>query len=160
MHARQHMGESSDAAIDRVSIGDVHCRRSAGTERAEEQRMSRLDEVIADLTGPRNSRRQFMARAAALGLTLPASSLLGGTRSVVADTTTGEVVWVSPRGTLEVLDDYAYWVAQRMGYLGEVITQILPSDTEASSSSQAVADHQADVASVTPDVIATGAEAG
>ena len=32
---------------------------------------------------------------------------------VVAQPAENSVVWVSPRGTLEVLDDYAYWVAAR-----------------------------------------------
>ena len=26
----------------------------------------------------------------------------------------------SPRGTIEVMDDYAIWVAQAMGYFGEL----------------------------------------
>ncbi len=24
--------------------------------------------------------------------------------------------WISPRGTLEVLDDYPYWIGKKMGY--------------------------------------------
>jgi len=122
--------------------------------------MSRLDEMITDLTSSRTSRRQFMARAAALGLSVPAVSMMGGTLSARADVTKGEVVWVSPRGTLEVLDDYAYWVALKMGYFGDMKTQLLPAIMEATSSSKAVADNQADMSYVSPGVFSLGVEAG
>ena len=28
--------------------------------------------------------------------------------------------WISPRGTIEVMDDYPYWVAKEMGYFGDL----------------------------------------
>ena len=33
---------------------------------------------------------------------------------------TGKHTWISPRGTIEVMDDYAIWVAQEMGYFGDL----------------------------------------
>src|SRR5581483_7443775 len=30
------------------------------------------------------------------------------------------LVWVSPRGTLEVMDDYPLWVAKKLGYFDQV----------------------------------------
>lgn len=123
--------------------------------------MSRLDEMITDLTSSRTSRRQFMQRAAALGLTFPALSL--ATRgSLIASAQEGKnsVVWVSPRGTLEVLDDYPYWVAVRYGYFGDLETELLPAIMEATSSSKAVADGQADMSYVSPGVFSLGVEAG
>ena len=38
------------------------------------------------------------------------------TPAYAADT----VRWVSPRGTVEVLDDYPYWVGKKFGYFGDI----------------------------------------
>jgi NitT/TauT family transport system substrate-binding protein len=121
--------------------------------------MSRLDELIADLTSARISRRQFMQRAAALGLSVPMLSA-AGSLSAYAQEAKNKVVWVSPRGTLEVLDDYPYWVAQKFGYFGDIETELLPAIMEATSSSKAVADNQADMSYVSPGVFSLGVEAG
>ena len=47
--------------------------------------------------------------------------------------------WVSPRGTIEVLDDYPYWVGKKFGYFGDIETTLEPGpvgcDGHASSSS-------------------------
>lgn len=122
--------------------------------------MGRLDEVISDLTRSRSNRRQLMTRAAALGLTAPALSL--GTRGLLSASAQAKnkVVWVSPRGTLEVLDDYPYWVAVKMGYFGDIETELLPAIAEATSSSKAVADGNADMSYVSPGVFSLGVEAG
>src|SRR4051812_40817953 len=121
--------------------------------------MSRLDELIADLTSARISRRQFMQRAAALGLSVPMLSA-AGSLSALAQGAKNKVVWVSPRGTLEVLDDYPYWVGKKMGYFGDLETELLPAIMEATSSSKAVADGQADMSYVSPGVFSLGVEAG
>ena len=123
--------------------------------------MSRLDEVITDLTESRGSRRSLLKRATALGLAAPALSL--GTRGLLtasAQDARNSVVWVSPRGTLEVLDDYPYWVAKKFGYFGDIETEFLPAIAEATSSSKAVADNNADMSFVSPGVFSLGVEAG
>lgn len=120
--------------------------------------MSRLDDLVMDLTNKRISRRRFMASAAAAGISVPL--LQSGGLSVMAQETRNKVVWVSPRGTLEVLDDYPYWVAVRMGYFGDMETELLPAIMEATSSSKAVADGQADMSYVSPGVFSLGVEAG
>jgi NitT/TauT family transport system substrate-binding protein len=121
--------------------------------------MSRLDELISDLTSARITRRHFMQRAAALGLSIPVLSA-AGSLSAYAQETINKVVWVSPRGTLEVLDDYPYWVAKKFGYFGDIETELLPAIMEATSSSKAVADNQADMSYVSPGVFSLGVEAG
>ena len=123
--------------------------------------MGRLDEVITDLTSSRSNRRSLMKRAAALGLAAPALSL--GTRGMLianAQDAKNNVIWVSPRGTLEVLDDYPYWVAKRFGYFGDIETELLPAIAEATSSSKAVQDGNADMSYVSPGVFSLGVEAG
>ena len=121
--------------------------------------MSRLDALIADLTGSHLSRRQLVRRAAAVGVSVPVVSSLGMLRGS-AQEARNSVVWVSPRGTLEVLDEYAYWVAKEMGYFGDIETELLPAILEATSSSKAVAEGQADMSFVSPGVVSLGIEAG
>jgi len=126
--------------------------------------MARIDDVITDLTGTRANRRDLMKRAAAIGIAAPALSLVGpaalrGTLSAHAQAE-NKVVWVSPRGSLEVLDDYPYWVAKKLGYFGDIETELLPAIAEATSSSKAVAEGSADMSYVSPGVFALGVEAG
>ena len=121
--------------------------------------MTRLDSSIAGLTGGRLSRRKLVQGTAALGLALPFASSRGLLRAS-AQGGKNKVVWVSPRGTLEVLDDYAYWTAKEMGYFGDLETELLPAILEATSSSKAVAEGQADMSFVSPGVFSLGIEAG
>jgi len=114
---------------------------------------------LGRLTGSRLSRRRLVGGAAALGLAAPFAGPFGRLQAS-AQEGRNSVVWVSPRGTLEVLDDYPYWVAQRFGYFGDIETEILPAIMEATSSSKSVADGQADMSYVSPGVFSIGVEAG
>jgi NitT/TauT family transport system substrate-binding protein len=105
------------------------------------------------------SRRRLVQGAAALGVAAPLAASAGRLQAFAQDAR-NSVVWVSPRGTLEVLDDYPYWVAKRFGYFGDIETEILPAIMEATSSSKAVADGQADMSYVSPGVFSLGVEAG
>jgi len=106
----------------------------------------------------RVSRRRLVQGAAALGMAAPLASL--GRLTASAQDAKTNVIWVSPRGTLEVLDDYPYWVAKRFGYFGDIETELLPAIMEATSSSKAVADGQADMSYVSPGVFSLGVEQG
>jgi len=119
-----------------------------------EEDMVRADELV----GRTINRRKLLVGAAAAGIALPMLQHSGF--RALADVSTGKVVWVSPRGTLEVLDDYPYWVAQHFGWFGDLETEILPSIMEATSSEKAVADGQADMSYVSPGVFTFGVEAG
>ena len=126
--------------------------------------MARIDDVITDLTGTRANRRDLMKRAAAIGIAAPALSLVGpaalrGALTAHAQAKTN-VIWVSPRASIEVLDDYPYWVAKKLGYFGDIETELLPAIQEATSSSKAVADGNADMSYVSPGVFSLGVEAG
>ncbi|MCC6792751.1 MAG: ABC transporter substrate-binding protein [Thermomicrobiales bacterium] len=116
--------------------------------------------MITDLTSSRTSRRQFMQRAAALGLTVPALSASLGTLTASAQSGRNSVAWLSPRGTLEVLDDYPYWVAVKMGYFEDIEVSIDPAIFEATSSAKVVADGGGDMSYVSPGVFSLGVEAG
>jgi len=121
--------------------------------------MARFDSRIVSATQARTSRRRLVQGAAALGLSLPMASSLGRLQAAAQDAR-NSVVWVSPRGTLEVLDDYPYWVGKKMGYFGDIETELLPAIMEATSSAKAVADGQADMSYVSPGVFSLGVEAG
>jgi NitT/TauT family transport system substrate-binding protein len=114
---------------------------------------------LSSLTRSSISRRRLVQGAATLGV---GASLVpsAGRLQAFAQDARNSVVWVSPRGTLEVLDDYPYWVAQRFGYFGDIETELLPAIMEATSSSKAVADGQADMSYVSPGVFSLGVEAG
>ncbi len=123
--------------------------------------MSNRDARSAYVLNSRISRRRLVQGAAALGASAPLMSLsFGGRLSASAQDAKNKVVWVSPRGTLEVLDDYPYWVAKRLGYFGDIETELLPAILEATSSSKSVADGQADMSFVSPGVFSLGIEQG
>ena len=122
--------------------------------------MSHLNARITDLVGTRLSRRRFVRGATALGVAAPLANLTGRLTAVAQEGARNTVVWVSPRGTLEVLDDYPYWVGKKFGYFGDIGTELLPAIMEATSSSKAVADGQADMSYVSPGVFSLGVEAG
>ncbi|HEY7036660.1 MAG TPA: ABC transporter substrate-binding protein [Thermomicrobiales bacterium] len=120
--------------------------------------MSRLDDLIADLTSSRISRRQFMQRAAALGLSVPALGLIGTSNALALEG--NKVRWVSPRGRLEVLDDYAYWVAKKFGYFGDIETVIEGGPGAASAGVALVDANQSDMAFPSPGVFSGSLEQG
>ena len=44
---------------------------------------------------------------------------------------------MSPRGTIEVLDDYPYWVGKKFGYFGDIETTLEPGPSDATATRQA-----------------------
>jgi NitT/TauT family transport system substrate-binding protein len=116
--------------------------------------MGRLDEVITDLTSAQSNRRTVMKQAAALGLSLTA---LNRVKVAVMAGEAGKVRWVSPRGTLDVLDDYPYWVAQKLGYFGDIQTEIEPGPT--SGQGKLVDADQSDMSYSSPGVFSFDLEA-
>jgi NitT/TauT family transport system substrate-binding protein len=118
--------------------------------------------MIRSLAAARLSRRRLAQGGGALTLggVLGGGLAPGGRLLASAQEGRNKVVWVSPRGTLEVLDDYPYWVGKRFGYFGDIETELLPAIMEATSSAKAVADGQADMSYVSPGVFSLGVEAG
>ncbi len=74
---------------------------------------------------------------------------------------TGRVRWVSPRGTVEVLDDYPYWVAKKYGYFGGLETTLDPGPRgDELATLRMVDQNQADVGFPPPRVFALGIDQG
>jgi NitT/TauT family transport system substrate-binding protein len=100
------------------------------------------------------SRRRLLSVTAA-GIAI---SALGRTTSAFAQE--GPIRWVSPRGTLEVVDDWAYWVAKKYGYFGDLETTIEPGPMEATAVVKLVDQKQADFGYPSPGVFSLGLEQG
>jgi len=73
---------------------------------------------------------------------------------------TGTVRWVSPRGTIEVLDDYPYWVAKKFGYFGDIETTLEPGPMEATATVKLVDQEQSDMGYPSPGVFSLALEQG
>lgn len=109
----------------------------------------------------RQSRRQLLGRAAGLGLAATSASLFSGNASLLlAQPAENSIRWVSPRGTIDVLDDYPYWVAMEMGYFGDIQTTLEPGPIEATAGTKAVDTGQADMAYPSPGVFSLMIEQG
>lgn len=76
--------------------------------------------------------------------------------------TKDKIRWVSPRGTLEVVDDYLHTIALKMGYFDELNLdpQFEPGPIEATATTKLVAEGQADVGYPSPGVLSLSLEAG
>ena len=105
-----------------------------------------------DVTGPIGRRRFLQATATGI-----AAVTLAPRPGAAAD---GTVRWVSPRGTIEVLDDYPYWVAKRFGYFGDIDTTLEPGPMEATATIKLVDQGQSDMGYPSPGVFSLGLEQG
>jgi NitT/TauT family transport system substrate-binding protein len=122
--------------------------------------MHQLDTLLDSFAAGRISRRGLVKGAAALGLGGAALQALQRSNIVLAQPADGSVRWVSPRGTIDVLDDYAYWVAVKMGYFGDIQTTLEPGPIEATAGTKAVDTGQSDVAYPSPGVYSLMIEQG
>jgi NitT/TauT family transport system substrate-binding protein len=89
-------------------------------------------------------------------LTLTAAGVsaatIGGFGSIERARAADAVRWVSPRGTIEVLDDYPYWVGKKFGYFGDIETTLEPGPSDATATVKLVDQNQADVGYPSPGV--------
>ncbi|MEZ4561534.1 MAG: ABC transporter substrate-binding protein [Thermomicrobiales bacterium] len=122
--------------------------------------MSQFDALIEQFTAGRISRRGLVRGAAALGIGGVALQALERSHVVSAQPADNSVRWVSPRGTIDVLDDYAYHVALKLGYFGDIQTTLEPGPIEATAGTKAVDTGQSDVAYPSPGVYSLMIEQG
>jgi NitT/TauT family transport system substrate-binding protein len=94
------------------------------------------------------NRRRLLTLTAA-GVSVAALGSLGGARKAFAAET---IRWVSPRGTIEVLDDYPYWVGKKYGYFGDIETTLEPGPSDATATVKLVDQNQADMGYPSPGV--------
>src|SRR5271166_297682 len=101
--------------------------------------------------------RRRLLTLTASGVSVAALTSIGGaTHAFAADT----VRWVSPRGTIEVLDDYPYWAAKKFGYFGDIATTLEPGPSDATATVKLVDQKQADMGYPSPGVFSLALEQG
>lgn len=88
--------------------------------------------------------------AAALG----APGLMGAARAEPYGTFT----WISPRGTLEVLDDFPYWIGRKMGYFEGLDAEMQPGPSDGTATVKFVDVGQADMGFPSPGVFSFALE--
>jgi len=73
-----------------------------------------------------------------------------------------KMVWISPRGTLEVMDDYNLWVANQLGYFKEMGLDVTlePGPNDAFACTKFVDQHQADIGYPSPGVLTSSVDTG
>lgn len=102
------------------------------------------------------SRRHFLQVSASGVVT---STVLGGSLmtagAAMAKPYKGSHTWISPRGTIEVMDDYPYWVAKKMGYFGDlgVETRMEAGPSDGTAVVKFLAVDQADIGFPSPGVL-------
>ncbi len=68
--------------------------------------------------------------------------------------------WVSPRGTLEVVDDFGYWVAKKYGYFGDLQTDIQAGPLDGTATVKLVDQKQSDFGYPSPGIFSLGLNQG
>jgi NitT/TauT family transport system substrate-binding protein len=119
------------------------------------------DDVLEESTLTRRTLLKRSAQGAAavsVGGLLTAGPAFGRGRAAVET-----VRWISPRGTLEVMDDYNLWVPIKMGYfkdLGINVKMIAGPLGDALATAKFVGQNQADVGYPSPGVLTAALDAG
>jgi NitT/TauT family transport system substrate-binding protein len=98
-------------------------------------------------TGPAFTRRRLLQIT---GGGIVISGL--GLRPALAAPYDRAFTWISPRGTLEVLDDYGFWVAKKMGYFGDLSVDMQPGPSDGTATVKFVDVGQADMGFPSPGV--------
>jgi NitT/TauT family transport system substrate-binding protein len=126
-------------------------------------------ELDAQYHGPRSTRRALLKRGVAAGAAIPSLGMLlaacGGDDSgggAASGGGTDTVRWISPRGTLEVLDDYNLWVPIKQGYFKELglDVKLEPGPTDATAPAKFVAEDQSDIGYPSPGVLTSSIDTG
>lgn len=101
----------------------------------------------------------LMASCAAGGASTTAPEIEDSEETESATLTT--VTWMSPRGSIDVMDDYQLHTAIEMGYFEELGLEVTlePGPTDGSASTKFVGQGEADISPPSPGVLASSIEA-
>ena len=104
------------------------------------------------------SRRTFLQVSAAGVVT--ATALGGIGRATAAPYS--KFTWISPRGTLEVLDDFGYWMGKKLGYFDDlgVAVDMQPGPSDGTATVKFVDVGQADMGFPSPGIFSFALENG
>jgi NitT/TauT family transport system substrate-binding protein len=96
--------------------------------------------------------RRRLLQVSAGGVVLAGTA--GLPRLARAEPYDGPFTWISPRGTLEVLDDYAFWIGRKMGYFDGLDVDMQPGPSDGTATVKFVDVGQADMGFPSPGVFA------
>ena len=116
------------------------------------------DKLAEELGENGLTRADLLKRTAGVGLGLSALGLLEIQPALGAGLT--KVKWVSPRGTLDVMDDFNLWVPIKMGYYRRLGIDLSLSPGDASGNVPQIAAGQVDMGYPSPGVLTSSIEAG
>ena len=108
------------------------------------------------------TRRELVKRGAQGAAVLYAGSLLTAT-GAFGRSSVDKIRWISPRGTLQVMDDFNLWVPTKMGYFKDLnldVQLIAGSVTDALASTKFVAQNKADIGYPSPGVLTASIDSG
>lgn len=107
-------------------------------------------------------RRLLQVSASGLVTTTVLGGSLLGPDAAEAKPYNSPFTWISPRGTIEVMDDYPYWVAKERGYFGDlgVETNMEPGPSDGTAVVKFLAVQQADIGFPSPGVLSYAVNAG
>jgi NitT/TauT family transport system substrate-binding protein len=142
-----------------------------------ERRRDMEDREVESAFERRIDRRRFLTNSAGAGLAASSFGLLlaacgGDDEEPSGDTAAGgtgqageraTVRWISPRGTLDVMDDYNLWVPIEQGYFDELnldVELIAGPGGNATASATFVAENQADMGYPSPGVLTSSIDSG
>jgi NitT/TauT family transport system substrate-binding protein len=122
-----------------------------------------MEDKMEEVFASQITRADFLKRAAATGVGLSLLSGLEAAGALATDTATQTVRWISPRGTLDVMDDFDLWVPLKMGYftkLGINAKLIAGPLGDALATTKFVAQNQADMGYPSPGVLTASIDSG
>jgi NitT/TauT family transport system substrate-binding protein len=114
--------------------------------------------LVEELVEKGLTRRDLLKRTAGVGLGISALGLFEIEPALGQGLT--KVKWVSPRGTLDVMDDFNLWVPIKMGYYRRLGLDVSLSPGDASGNLPQVAAGQIDMGYPSPGVLTSSIEAG
>lgn len=118
--------------------------------------INKLDfQIMTKPINPTMSRRKLL-QVTASGVAI--STL--GMRPALAEPYDGAFTWISPRGTLEVLDDYGFWIGKKMGYFDGLGVDMQPGPSDSTATVKFVDVGQADMGFPSPGVFSFGLREG
>ncbi len=111
--------------------------------------------VIEELNSSGYTRREILVRAAGAGLALSALGSLGVTSATASSMALDKVRWISPRGSLDVMDDYNLVVPIKMGYFKalNLDVSLIAGPFDATAVTKFVAGNQADMGYPSPGIL-------
>jgi NitT/TauT family transport system substrate-binding protein len=122
-----------------------------------------MEDKIEEVFAGELTRRDLLKRAAVAGVGLSALSSVRVAGAFGAGTALQTVRWISPRGTLDVMDDFNLWVPIKMGYfkkLGINAKLIAGPIGDALACTKFVAQNQADMGYPSPGVLTASIDSG